>query len=247
MVDPPCGWWSRSGFAGEEGVAVHLIRPGLLLAGRAAEGVSGRPDGHIGEAGVLEHLLPARTGQPAGNSASPQVDVPQRLGWHGPAVGDFRELEHTARAQDPADLLEHCLLVGAQVDHTVGDHRVGPAVLDRDRFGEAFTELDMSEPERLRGGPRLGQHLGRHVYPDDLSAVADLAGGDEAVEPGAGADIDNTLANLEDAERERVAHAGERFHRSVWKRVYGVGFIAEPGGERAAGVEVEGGVRVDRN
>ena len=42
-----------------------------------------------------------------------------------------------------------------------------------------------------------------------------LGGGDERVEAGAGADIDDTLAGLRSAERERVADAGERLDRPI--------------------------------
>jgi hypothetical protein len=104
----------RSGrLAGHEGVAVHLERPGFVLSSGTAEGVDRRSDLDGFEAGVLEHFLPARTGQPASDSTGPQVDVPQRPRRHWPAVGDVGELQHPAGAQDPPDLGKDCLLVGA--------------------------------------------------------------------------------------------------------------------------------------
>ena len=45
-----------------------------------------------------------------------------------------------------AGSLEHGTLVGAQVDDAVGDHGVGPAVLDGEGFGEALAELDVVGP-----------------------------------------------------------------------------------------------------
>jgi hypothetical protein len=42
----------------------------------------------------------------------------------------------------------------------------------------------------------LGDHLGRHVDADHVTAGADLAGGDERVESGAGADVEDVLAGL---------------------------------------------------
>lgn len=104
----------RSGrLAGHEGVAVHLERPGFVLSSGTAEGVDRRSDLDGFEAGVLEHFLPARTGQPASDSTGPQVDVPQCPRRHWPAVGDVGELQHPAGAQDPPDLGKDCLLVGA--------------------------------------------------------------------------------------------------------------------------------------
>jgi hypothetical protein len=67
---------SRSGGAAcHERVAVYLERAGLVRALGAAEGVDRLAGYDVGEAAVLQHLLPARTGQPAGYSTGPQVDV----------------------------------------------------------------------------------------------------------------------------------------------------------------------------
>src|SRR5580693_9089433 len=71
-----------------ERVAVHLERAGLALAVGAAEGVDRLTGYYVGEAAVLQHLLPARTGQPAGYSTGPQVDVAQCLDRYRAAVGD---------------------------------------------------------------------------------------------------------------------------------------------------------------
>ena len=48
----------------------------------------------------------------------------------------------------------------------------------------------------LGGGPaRFGQHFGCHVHADDATGGPNLAGGDEGVEPGAGADVDDSLTD----------------------------------------------------
>src|SRR5215831_6246254 len=136
---------------GQERVAVHIEGASVGLARGAAEGVGCVANYNAGEAAVMEHFLPARTGQPAGYSIGPQVDVTQRLDWYGAAVGDVSELEPTARAQHPMDLGEHRLLVGAQVDDPVRDHYVRPTVLDRERLGEPLPEIDVAETEGLGG------------------------------------------------------------------------------------------------
>src|SRR5215471_11402027 len=165
--------------AGHERVAVHVERAGLVLAFGAAECVDGLADHHVRESAVVQHFLPARTGQPAGYSTGPQVDVAQCLVWYGAAVGDVSELEPTAMAQYPTDLGEHRLLVGAQVDDPVRDHHIRATVLDRELLGEPLPELDVAEAEGLGGLACLGQHLGGHVDTDYLAAWADLAAGDE--------------------------------------------------------------------
>lgn len=119
---------SRSGC--EEGVAVDLEAAGVGLAASTSERVGRRADRDVDEAGLAEELMPALTGQPTGNSAGPQVDVAQRLGGDGTPVGDVGELQHTSRAQDAFDLVEHLPLVGAQVDDAVRYDDVGGAVGD---------------------------------------------------------------------------------------------------------------------
>src|SRR5262249_25141199 len=47
------------------------------------------------------------------------------------------DLDAAARFEDPEDLAVGGVLVRAEVDHAVGDHDVGPAVLDRHLLGVA--------------------------------------------------------------------------------------------------------------
>ena len=159
--------------------------------------------------------MPALTGQPTGNSTGPQVDVSHRLGGDGSTVGDVGELQHTARLEHAVDLVEHGALVGAQVDDAVGDHDVGPAILDRQLLGETATELDVRQTEHFARGSGLGEHLVGHVDTDDVAVGADVVGGDEAVEASAGADIDDAFPGAQLAQRERVADPGERLDRAI--------------------------------
>ena len=92
---------------------VHVEGAGVSLAGGAAEGVGCLAGQHAGEAAVTEHFLPARTGQPAGYSTGPQVDVAERLDGYRAAVGDVGELEQPPGSQHPMDLGEYGFLVGA--------------------------------------------------------------------------------------------------------------------------------------
>ena len=91
--------------------------------------------------------------------------------------------------------------------------------LDREGLGETVPELDVGEAEQGGGVGGLGEHLAGHVDADDGAACLDVVGGDEAVEPGTGADVDDTFAGFDRAERERVADAGERFDGAVGQGV----------------------------
>jgi hypothetical protein len=164
---------ARSRPAREEGVAEHLKAACLAFAGGTAEGVDRVADADAGEAGVLQHLLPARTGQPARYSTGPQVDVPQCLGRDGPAVGDVGELQPAARLQNPPDLCERCLLVRYSNeyltrwrDHAGAQPRLSVAQRDLVRFGDLirlnrsqpFTEAlaSLSQQNERVGGGTLG-------------------------------------------------------------------------------------------
>ena len=203
----------RSRAVGEECVAKHVECTRLFFACCSTEGVVRLTDLDAGKAAVFEHLLPARTGQPAGNSAGPEVDVAQRLGWDGSAVGDVCELEAPAGLEGAVDLGEHRALVGTEVDDAVRDDDVGPAVFDGEGFGEPFAELDVVVGERSRGRARLREHLGGHVDADDATCRANLRGSDERVETGARADVDDAFTRridvivdfaLPDATRRRI-------------------------------------------
>src|SRR4051812_26864735 len=56
------------GLPGKERVAVPLVRPRLVLTAATTEGVGRLADQDVDEADLFEHLLPARTGQPASDS-----------------------------------------------------------------------------------------------------------------------------------------------------------------------------------
>jgi hypothetical protein len=129
----------------------------------------------------------------------------------------------------------------------LGDDHVGPAVLDGQRLGEASAELDVSQAEGLGGLLRFADHLVGHVDADDASAGPDLGGGDEGVQPGAAADVDDPLAGLEAAKRKGVAHAGEGFNCPVGQGCEQACVVAEPGRKSPAGVEIEGLACVQRD
>ena len=79
-----------------EGVAEDLERAGLVFTDGVPEGIDGGPNLDVDESGLFEHLPPALTGQPTGDSAGPKVDVAQRLGRDRPTVRDVGELQRAS-------------------------------------------------------------------------------------------------------------------------------------------------------
>ena len=67
--------------------------------------------------------------------------LPNETGW----------VEFKENNSNPEDLGEYRPLVSAQVDDPVGDNHVGPPIRDRERLGQPFPELDLSEAKCLGG------------------------------------------------------------------------------------------------
>src|SRR5207302_5433121 len=99
-------------------------------------------------------------------------------------------------------------------------------------------EADVAEAELVCVPARLGQHLGRHVDADDLARRANLPGGNERVEPGAGPYVDHPLGWGQLSEREGIPDPGERLDGVVREGVDDGLVVAEPGREGSPGVEV---------
>ncbi len=118
-------------FTSEERVPVDFECSGVLFAARTAEGVARITDLDIHKADFLEHFPPARTRQASGNSSRPEVDILYSTVRNRVPIRDIRVLKVTARPKHTKYFLEHLLFVGAQVDHAVADHDIGPAVFDR--------------------------------------------------------------------------------------------------------------------
>lgn len=91
---------------------MNVVGSCLLFAARATEGVDGGPDTDLGETRFVHDLLPALTGQPSRDSASPEINVAERLGRDRSTVGDVGELQPPARLEYTSDLVEDGTLVG---------------------------------------------------------------------------------------------------------------------------------------
>ena len=151
----------------------------------------------------------------------------------------------SARAQYAPDLLEHLLLVGAQVDDAIADDDVGPAILHRHLLQQALPELDLIETHRAGRGARLGEHFRQHVDANHPSARSQLLCRDETIEAGARSCVDDFLSRHELPEREGIGDAGEGFDRRIGQAVDHGRIVAQALGQRPAGVEVVFAMRID--
>jgi hypothetical protein len=121
---------ASSALAADERIAEDFELACIRFALRAAERIDGRPNPHIYEATILDHLLPGCTRQTTGNSGRPKIDVGDGRCRDRLAIGDVCELQMAARLEHAAYLAKHLLLIGAKVDDAVGDDDIGPPVLD---------------------------------------------------------------------------------------------------------------------
>ncbi len=68
--------------------------------------------------------------QSTSNSAHPQIDLLFRVLWHRLLDQDIPDLEATGGFEYPGHLLQGSEFVWQQIEHTVGDDHVGPAIRD---------------------------------------------------------------------------------------------------------------------
>jgi hypothetical protein len=90
------GNMAGSAFATYESVPKDFELACIRFALGTAERIDRRPDPHVNEAAVLDHLLPGCTRQTTSNSGRPKIDVGHRRCRHRLAIGDIRELQMTA-------------------------------------------------------------------------------------------------------------------------------------------------------
>ena len=97
---------------------------------RATEDVRLPGDLEVNEAGSHDRGLQFCFQQSTGNSARPQIDLLFRVLWHRLLHQDIPDLEATGGFEHPSHLLQGSEFVWQQVEDTVGDDHVGPAIRD---------------------------------------------------------------------------------------------------------------------
>ena len=164
-------------------------------------------DGDVGEAGGRQPALDGVPGRGAGDTAAEQRLVGGEFRRQRPDVHHVGDGEASARFQHAESLAEHLRLVGHQVDHAVGDDHVAGGIRDRQVLEFAQAELDIGRAYACGVVSGLGQHLVGHVDADHAALRPDLPGGEQAVEAGAAAEIDQHLAGAQGRDRLGIAAA----------------------------------------
>jgi hypothetical protein len=194
---------------------------------------------HIGKADEFEQLAPLCFQQSTGDSPTPEFDVVFCLLGDWFVHKDVADLHAATRPKDAVDLAEHGSFVGAKVDDAVADHDIGLAIVDGQGLSETFAHVNIFEAERAGTGLSAFAHLRSHVDGQDLAGCADLLRGDEGIEPGAAANIDNNLAGIQFPEEEWVACPCEGIDGFWWQRVDDLLRVTEHLGEGLTRMEVE--------
>src|SRR5579864_8900145 len=102
----------------------------------------------------------------------------------------------------------------------------------------------MACPGFARTLARRFEHRPCHIDADDLPGWPDHLRGDQAIDAGATADIDDPLPRPEVADAKGVARAGERRDRAFGKPFQPLIVVAKHAGEWTTGVEVIASPRV---
>ena len=96
--------------------------------------------------------------------------------------------------QHPERFLEHASLVGREVDDAVGEHDVDRLGRERDRLDVALEPVHVLDAGLGLVGAREGEHLVGHVEPVGGAGGPDAPGGEQDVDPAAGAEVEHSLA-----------------------------------------------------
>ncbi len=97
---------------------------------RATEDVRLPGDLEINESGSHDRSFQFCFQQSTGNSARPQIDLLFCVLWHRLLHQDIPDLEAAAGFEHASHLLQGREFVWQQVEHTVGDDHIGPAIRD---------------------------------------------------------------------------------------------------------------------
>ena len=97
---------------------------------RATEDVRLPGDLEVNESRRHDRGLQLCFQQSTSNSAGPQIDLLFRVLWHRLLHQDIPDLKATAGFEHASHLLQGREFVWPQVEHTVGDDHVGPAIRD---------------------------------------------------------------------------------------------------------------------
>ena len=112
---------------------VHALCPEFCGTARlrsAAEDIRLPGDLEVNEARSHDRGLQFCFQQSAGNSARPQIDLLFRISWHRLLYQDIPDLEATGGFEYSSHLLQGSKFVWQQIEDTVGDDHIGPAIRD---------------------------------------------------------------------------------------------------------------------
>ncbi len=112
---------------------VDAYRPefcGATSLRSATEDVHSLRDLDVNETGGHDRGLQFCFQQSTGNSARPQIDLLFRVLWHRLLHQDIPDLEATGGFEYASHLLQGREFVWQQVEDTVGDDHIGPAIRD---------------------------------------------------------------------------------------------------------------------
>lgn len=101
-------------------------------------------------------------------------------------------------------LAEYLRFVRTEIDNAVANNARDGVVRDGQVFN--FSETELHVGGIAFGGVLTGakDHVGGHVDSDDLSLGADEVGGEEAVDSGAGSEVEDCFSFLDVAEADGV-------------------------------------------
>jgi len=164
---------------------------------------------HFGETGLPHQFFLVPDRDRTAYSLTPGFKAAGKMARQLTFQDDIGELEPAAWFQDAVNFGEEPLLVGREVDSTVRDNHVEAIAGIRYGFTVNLFDLDIfvAGPAEIIPGP--SHHLFGEVDSADPAGLADQPPGDNEVETGSAADIEDCFALFDGGDSKGVAHPAE--------------------------------------
>ena len=120
------------------------------------------------------------------------------------------------RAQNTRQFAEDRRPRRVQIEDAIHQRHVDRPAPQRQPFGSGQCERRVARIRGPRGGTRPAEHRLAEIHAVYSAGHAHAPGGDQAIKPGAAAQIQNGVARAQFGEDRHIGNAGERVDRAFW-------------------------------
>ncbi len=134
-------------------------------------------------------------------------------------IGDnIGNSQPAARFEHPECFGKNPGLVRREVDYAIGDDDIHRAGCNRQLFEIALAEFHVLQIQTPGTGLGALDHFGNDIHADHMSRFANFPGRKETIQPGAGAQVQDSLTGLQGCQCDRIAASVTNDRLAFWQR-----------------------------